>query len=211
MRYSHIIFDWDGTVMDSAAKIVSCMQLAAADAKLPIPSENAVKHIIGISLRPAIAQLFNIPLAQAEQVAEHYKRIFIEKDQTPSPLFEGAIETLSCLQQTHCLGVATGKARRGLERAWQHTKSAHFFDASRCADEAESKPSPDMLLQLLDTWQVEAKNVLMVGDTVYDMQMAETIGMPRLAVSYGVHAPDMLKEHAPVAVIDRFVDITKHV
>jgi phosphoglycolate phosphatase len=211
MRFSHIIFDWDGTVMDSAEKIVSCMQLAAAQAQLPIPSAHAVKQIIGISLCPAIAKLFSIPLEQADTVAHHYKEIFIEKDQTPSPLFSGAIETLESLAQTHILGVATGKARRGLERAWQHTQSGHLFTHSRCADDAESKPSPDMLLQLLSQWQIDAKKVLMVGDTVYDMQMAEAIGMPRLGVSYGVHHPDALQKHRPIAIVDKFSDILKHV
>jgi phosphoglycolate phosphatase len=187
------------------------MQLAAVDAGLEVPSDAAVRHIIGISLLPAIAQLFAISFEHAEEVAKHYKRIFIEKDQTPSPLFDGAADTLTQLQQNYVLGVATGKARRGLERAWEHTQTAHYFTHSRCADEAESKPSPDMLIQLLDEWKVDAKNVLMVGDTIYDMQMAKAINMPRLAVSYGVHHHDLLRNHEPVAVIDRFSDILKHV
>jgi phosphoglycolate phosphatase len=187
------------------------MQLAAKQSGLPVPSDNAVRHIIGISLVPAIAQLFAICEAQAQEVAQHYKHIFIEKDQTPSPLFDGAISTLENLRSTHILGVATGKARRGLERAWSHTDTAHFFTNSRCADEAESKPSPDMLKQLLNDWQVDAKSVLMIGDTVYDMQMAEAIAMPRLAVSYGVHHTDMLEQHQPIAVVDKFSDILLHV
>lgn len=210
MPFSHIIFDWDGTVMDSAAKIVSCMQLAAVEAKLPVPSADAVKNIIGISLCPAIAQLFSINLRDAERVAEHYKDIFLTSDQTPCPLFDGALSTLEQLSARYKLGVATGKARRGLERAWAQTGSGHFFSDSRCADEAESKPSPDMLLQLLDVWQVDAKDVLMVGDTVYDMQMAEVIEMPRLAVSYGVHHPNELTKHRPIAVIESFSEILQH-
>jgi phosphoglycolate phosphatase len=211
MRFSHIIFDWDGTIMDSAAKIVSCMQLAAIESGLPVPSAEAVKDIIGISLCPAIAKLFTVDLPRAEQVAAHYKDIFIKKDETPSPLFEGVITTLDTLSNSHVLGVATGKARRGLKRAWEHTQSAHYFSASRCADDAESKPSPDMLLQLLRFWGVDAKNVLMVGDTVYDMQMAEVIGMPRLGVSFGVHHPNEIAKHHPIAIIDSFSDLLKHV
>ncbi|MBT1449703.1 HAD-IA family hydrolase [Glaciecola sp. XM2] len=211
MRYSHIIFDWDGTVMDSAAKIVSCMQLAAIKTGLPVPSSEAVEHIIGISLRPAIAQLFAIDLERAEVVASHYKQIFIEQDQTPSPLFDGAIDTLNSLKESHVLGVATGKARRGLERAWSHSDTKHYFSASRCADEAESKPSSDMLIQLIDAWQVPPESVLMVGDTVYDMQMAQNIGMPRLGVSYGVHSSESLLEHQPVGVIDEFSEILNYI
>lgn len=202
MNYSHIIFDWDGTVMDSAGKIVSCMQEAALKANLAIPSADEVRHIIGISLQPAIAQLFNISNARAEQVAMLYKEIFIEQDNTPSKLFPGALDIMESLHQTHTLGVATGKARRGLERAWTQTATKHFFSDSRCADEAESKPSSDMLLQLLDIWKVSPQDVLMIGDTVYDMQMAENIGMPRLGVSYGVHSVSALQVHKPVAIVD---------
>lgn len=210
MRFSHIIFDWDGTVMDSAAKIVSCMQLAAVQASLPVPSADAVRDIIGISLQPAIARLFSIDMEHAQQVAAHYKNIFLIEDQTPSPLFDGAVTTLERLFSTHVLGVATGKARRGLERAWSQTQTGHYFSDARCADDAESKPSPDMLMQLLDVWKVPAKDVLMVGDTVYDMQMAEAIGMPRLGVSYGVHHPNQIAKHQPIAIINSFSEILHH-
>ncbi|WP_371193127.1 HAD-IA family hydrolase [Glaciecola sp. SC05] len=211
MRFSHIIFDWDGTVMDSAAKIVSCMQMAAVQAQLPVPSTDAVKDIIGISLSPAIARLFSIEMQHAEQVAAYYKEIFLSQDQTPSPLFSGVIKTLDTLSASHVLGVATGKARRGLERAWAVTNSGHYFNAARCADDAESKPSPDMLLQLLAHWKIKPVNALMVGDTVYDMQMAEAIGMPRLGVSFGVHHPNEIIKHQPIAIVDSFSDILKHI
>jgi phosphoglycolate phosphatase len=211
MPYSHIIFDWDGTVMDSADKIVSCMQLAAREAELAVPSEDDVRHIIGISLTPAIEQLFSISLESAEKVAAHYKRIFLEVDSTPSPLFFGALNTLQQLHTSHVLGVATGKARRGLERAWEHTDTKQYFSASRCADEAESKPSPDMLLQLIKHWQVKPESVLMIGDTVYDLQMAQAIGMPRLGVSFGVHSSDALLQHEPIAIVDEFNDILNYI
>jgi len=210
MRYSHIIFDWDGTLMNSAGKIVSCMQLAATKSNLPVPSDKAVRHIIGISLVPAIAQLFSINLNMAEKVAAHYKEIFIQSEHTPCLLFPEAYETLQTLNESHILGVATGKARRGLERAWQSSQSGHFFAASRCADEAESKPSPDMLQQLLKHWQVDASEVLMVGDTTYDMQMAEAIDMPRIGVSYGVHDVEDIAKHQPVAIIDNIHEIVQY-
>jgi phosphoglycolate phosphatase len=187
------------------------MQLAAKESLLPIPSAQAVRHIIGISLQPAIAQLFAIPMAEADNVAAHYKRIFLEVDQTPSPLFLGAKETLQQLQEHHVLGVATGKARRGLERALEHTNTKHYFQASRCADEAQSKPSPDMLIQLIEHWKVDPASVLMIGDTIYDLQMAETIGMPRLGVSYGVHSSDALRQHSPIAIVDEFKQILDYI
>ncbi|MFQ3249691.1 MAG: phosphoglycolate phosphatase [Glaciecola sp.] len=204
MKFEYIIFDWDGTVMDSAAKIVSCMQKAAQLSEIAIPSQSQVEHIIGISLHPAIKQLFKVNDTKADEIVTHYKSVFMASDQTPCPLFANAAHTLSHLKQNARLAVATGKARRGLERAWEKTNTKHFFELSRCADEAESKPSSDMLIQILNEWQIEPEQALMVGDTVYDMQMAENIGMPRVAVSYGVHSKENLLAHKPLSIIDSF-------
>lgn len=207
MKFKYIIFDWDGTVMDSAAKIVLCMQKAAELGNVEIPTEKQVEHIIGISLQPAIKRLFSVDDAKANELVGHYKNIFLEHDKTPCPLFENAFETLSYLKPQARLAVATGKARRGLERAWQDTSSKHFFELSRCADEAQSKPSSDMLLQLINEWKIEPEQALMVGDTVYDMQMAEGIGMPRVGVSYGVHDKELLQLHSPIAIINNFAEM----
>ncbi len=184
-KYKLVIFDWDGTLMDSAAKIVSCMQHAAQQCDVPIPTYEEVGHIIGISLKPAIKQLFNIEDDElAERLVAAYKEAFVTRDTTPCPLFDGVERLLSNLKETGCtLAVATGKARRGLDRAWAQTGTGRFFSASRTADEAESKPSPDMLLQLLDELSVKIEDAVMIGDTTYDMQMAKTMrknGMTKL-------------------------------
>ena len=197
--------------MDSAAKIVKCMQTAASLSKLEIPSVKAVEHIIGISLKPAIVQLFNISDNKADEVVEHYKNTFLDNDSTPCPLFNGVRPTLITLQSKAQLGVATGKARRGLNRAWQMTNTGGFFQVSRCADEAESKPSSDMLSQILAHWQVDPREVVMIGDTIYDMQMAENIGMHRIAVSYGVHSKEQLLKHKPLKIIDNFEELLEFV
>ncbi len=204
MKFEYIIFDWDGTVMDSAAKIVACMQKAAAMGQINIPTKEQVEHIIGISLHPAIKQLFSIGNDKADEIVTHYKSVFLDQDKTACPLFANASETLTHLNRSARLAVATGKARRGLERAWENTNTKHFFELSRCADEAESKPSSDMLLQILKEWRIEPEQALMVGDTVYDMQMAESIGMPRVGVSYGVHDKIELLKHKPLTIIDSF-------
>ncbi|MBF7072920.1 HAD-IA family hydrolase [Glaciecola sp. MH2013] len=206
-EFKYIIFDWDGTVMDSAAKIVACMQRAAILSGLPKPSKKEVENIIGISLKPAIQILFSIDSIKADEVTTHYKETFLNEDTTACPLFPHAESTLLALQQKARLAVATGKARRGLDRAFSLTNTKHFFELSRCADEAESKPSSDMLLQILAQWQVSAEEVLMVGDTTYDMQMAENIGMPRVAVSYGVHDAQDLQKHSPLKLIDCFSEL----
>lgn len=204
---THIIFDWDGTVMDSASKIVSCMQKAAVLSDLPIPSKEAVEHIIGISLFPAVKQLFNVDDTKVKELCDHYKLVFVEHDKTASPLFTGAHDVLNALSKKFTLGVATGKARRGLLRALSTSNSTHYFDQTICADEADSKPSPDMLNQLMQRWNIEPNQSLMVGDTIYDMQMAELIEMPRIGVSYGVHNKLALLKHNPLTVIDHLTDL----
>ncbi|NVK55396.1 MAG: HAD-IA family hydrolase [Alteromonadaceae bacterium] len=208
-RYELLIFDWDGTVMDSAAKIISCMQQAARHCDVAVPSPEAVSHIIGISLKPAIMQLFNTQDdALAERLVLAYKEVYLGADTTPCPLFAGADSMLSELVNAgNILAVATGKARRGLNRAWQQTNTGHYFTTSRCADEAESKPSPDMLLQLLAERHLIPEQALMIGDTTYDMQMAQAIGMDRVGVSYGVHAPVNLARHEPKAIVHSIAEL----
>lgn len=211
-RYKCIIFDWDGTVMDSADKIVNTMQIAAQMSDIKVPTYAEVAQIIGLSLKPAIAQLFDlIDDAKVNQITANYKTAFIEHDQTPCPLFNGALDLLTQLQGHTRLAVATGKARRGLERAWQNSGTSHFFIDSCCADEAQSKPHPDMLEQILKRQSLTAQECLMVGDTSYDMQMAEAIGMDRIGVSYGVHSMPQIQAHEPLAIIEQPLDLLKHI
>jgi phosphoglycolate phosphatase len=204
---SHLIFDWDGTVMDSANKIVVCMQKAAALSDLPTPSAEQVHQIIGISLVPAIQRLFGIDQQKAIVVKEHYREVFLQEDSTPCELFEGAKATLQTLYQHFTLGVATGKARRGLDRAFDSSDTRHLFASSITADDAESKPSSDMLEKLLSEWKIKPSNAIMIGDTHYDMKMAEDIGMQRIGVSYGVHSLNQLSAHSPIAIVDSFNEL----
>ncbi|MBT0586442.1 HAD-IA family hydrolase [Alteromonas oceanisediminis] len=212
MKYDLVIFDWDGTLMDSAAKIVKCMQLAAQDAGLAIPSREAAENIIGISLVPATAQLFDEDNPEVvAHIVNRYKFHYINSDKTPCPLFPGIIPLLDALEPTPAtLAVATGKARRGLERAWDNTETRHYFSHSRCADEAESKPSSDMLLQLLDETGIDIQKSVMIGDTTYDMQMAEQIGMDRIGVDYGVHGKHRLNAHQPVFVAESVAELHQY-
>lgn len=206
--YKCIIFDWDGTLMDSADKIVNTMQEAARRSDLAVPSAPAVHQIVGISLTPAIARLFGLTCpVKTQEVVEHYKSVFVSYDQTPCPLFLGTEQLLENLIDKYRLAVATGKARRGLERAWQHTQTKSYFVDSCCADEAESKPSPDMLLQILKRQKLAPEECLMVGDTSFDMQMAQSINMPRIGVSYGVHSVAQLNQHNPIAIIDSPIEL----
>ena len=211
MQYKLVIFDWDGTLMDSADKIINCMQIAAKRCDLPVPSASEVGHIIGISLEPAIKQLFGIDDNDlVQRLKNAYKDAFIIHDATPSPLFDGVDTMLNALTARGLtLAVATGKARRGLLRAWEQTGTEKYFSASRSADEAKSKPSPDMLLQIIDELNISVSDAIMVGDTTYDMQMAKSIGMARVGVSYGVHAQAHLEAFNPKAIVHS-IDELRH-
>jgi phosphoglycolate phosphatase len=213
VKYKAIVFDWDGTLMDSIGKIVETMQSSAKHMGLPIPNYDQAKDVIGISLLPALQKLFNLDDEKATMDLFHsYKAHFREYTQVNSPLFSGAIKLLEILkQQGYILAIATGKARQGLEHNLQHSNTQHFFSVSRTADDAQSKPSPDMLHQILAELNLSADQVLMVGDTTYDMAMAEAINMDRIGVSFGVHNADALQKHRPLAVIDALEELLLHV
>lgn len=205
-RYDLIVFDWDGTLMDSEAKIVTCMQAAIADVDLPDPGRAAVRQIIGLGLQEAMRALF--PAADAadcERLAARYREHFLHLDRTESALFPGVTAGLEAFARAgYRLAVATGKARRGLDRVLEETATAHLFCATRCADEAFSKPHPRMLEDILDQTGVEAQRALMVGDTSYDLEMARNAGVAGLAVSYGAHPRERLMACRPLACLDSF-------
>jgi phosphoglycolate phosphatase len=213
VKYKAIVFDWDGTLMDSISKIVETMQSSATQLGLPIPNYDQAKDVIGISLLPALKQLFNIHDEKtAMELFYTYKERFKDHAQISSPLFSGAIELLEKLKQRgYILAVATGKGRQGLDHNWQHSNTKHFFSASKTADDAQSKPSPDMLQQILSELNLSVDQVLMVGDTTYDMAMAEAINMDRIGVSFGVHSSDTLQKHNPLTVIDGLDELLQHV
>jgi phosphoglycolate phosphatase len=208
-QFDLVVFDWDGTLMDSETKIVRCMQAAARDLDIPDPGVAAIRDIIGLGLNEAMQVLFpsSTPGDQARLV-EQYRRHFLELDNTAMPLFPGVTEGLVKLADLgYLLAVATGKARRGLDRVLNETGMHHLFVASRCADETFSKPHPKMLEEILDQTGVESARALMVGDTVYDMQMAQNARVAGLGVSYGVHARERLLESGARACVDSFREV----
>ncbi len=204
-----IVFDWDGTLMDSEARIVRCVQAAASDVHIADPGANAIRHIIGLGLREAMAVLFPGEAdSQHTALIERYRQHFLELDDTAMPLFPGVTEGLAQLAgQGYLLAVATGKSRRGLDRVFDETGTRHLFASTRCADEAFSKPHPQMLEDILDQTGISPGRTLMVGDTVYDMQMAQNARVAALAVSYGVHPRGHLLGNGALACLDSFPEI----
>jgi phosphoglycolate phosphatase len=208
-RYDLIVFDWDGTLMDSAAKIVACFRSALQDAGAADPGDAAIRHIIGLGLNEAAdALLPNETPTVRQQVVERYRQHFLHLNTMESEMFPGVQPALEDLtRRGHLLAIATGKSRRGLNRVLEQTGLGPLFVASRCADEAFSKPHPQMLMDILEFTGMSPEQAIVVGDTAYDMEMAHNAGVDRLAVSYGVHAREQLLPHAPVACVDSFTDV----
>lgn len=206
-----IIFDWDGTLADSTAKIVASMKAAAEDLGLPELADGTVRDIIGLGLPEAIAQLYpHAAPGEREALRLGYSEQWIARDHTPSGFYPGALDTLEELKaRGYKLAVATGKSRRGLNRVWQSTGTAELFHGSRCADETTSKPDPQMLHELLAEFEVAADKAIMVGDTEFDMEMAARAGVARIGVSYGAHAPERLASYDLLACLDHMPDILK--
>ncbi len=204
MAYQLVIFDWDGTVMDSTGRIIACMHKAGADLCLPVLEDDAVREIIGLGLPEALRTLYpGIDDDALARMRERYAVHFVAAEASPSRLYPGARETLAALRRAGLrLAVATGKSRKGLDRVWASSGLADSFDASRCADETHSKPHPAMVTELLTELRVAPERALVVGDTSFDLQMARDAGVDRVAVSYGAHPVDRLMNFHPLAVID---------
>jgi phosphoglycolate phosphatase len=206
-RYELLIFDWDGTLIDSEANIVSCMKAAMRDLQMPILSDDEIKNIIGLGLKEALTTLYpDIDTGTATLLTDRYRYHFLTSE--PSDPFRGVSETLKQLNEAeYFMAVATGKGRKGLDKALSTTGYAALFHTSRCADETRSKPHPQMLHEILDFLGVESKNALMVGDTEYDINMANNAGMDSIAVTYGVHGRERLAQFNPTTFIDSFAEL----
>ncbi len=204
-KYSLLVFDWDGTLMDSQAQIVNCMQSAIGELDLESRSNEQITNIIGLGLEEAIIQLY--PLMEMKLVtttAQTYREHYLFKDKTPSPLFNGVEGVLTNLRDRgYDLAIATGKSRRGLDKGLSETDLHDYFPITRCADETRSKPHPQMLEEILVDHNIDASKALMIGDSEYDLQLANNTKVDGLAVSYGVHGLMRLLKQDPVGFIDK--------
>lgn len=207
--YDLLIFDWDGTLSDSIGRILEAMKLAALRCAQPVRDDEAVKGIIGLGLPEAIRTLY--PQIDDEQVAvfrQHYAECYMALDREPSQLFEGVAESLEAFKAAgYMMAVATGKARRGLDRVLKAHGWEDYFHITRGADEARSKPDPLMLEQILQHCGVKPARALMVGDSAFDLQMARNAGMDSVAVGYGALPLDALREYQPVLAVERFSEL----
>jgi phosphoglycolate phosphatase len=198
MKYGLIVFDWDGTIIDSAATIAECIRESARDMGLPVPSAEQASHVIGLGLHDSLRMA--VPELQTEQYPQfvaHYRRHFLAREEAMS-LFSGMEELLLHLKENHRLAIATGKSRRGLDRALTATGVGPLFAASRCADETHPKPHPAMLLELMDELGFSKHQMLMIGDTSHDLEMARAAEVDSVAVTYGAHPEEGLRACKPL-------------
>ena len=209
-NYDLIVFDWDGTIMDSTGLIAECIQLAAGDRGLPIPSTESAKSIIGLGIHESTLRLFP-ELDRAAQLAFAlaYRKHFVPRDHE-APVYAGIRELLAGLDSPgRFLAVATGKPRMGLERAFEHTGLKPTFHFSRCADEGFAKPHPDMLLKLMDFTAVPPERTLMIGDTIHDLELASNANVAAVAVTYGAHSAELLATRESVRVVDTVSELAR--
>lgn len=207
-RFELVVFDWDGTLMDSTAVIVASLQAACADVGLPVPSDERAFHIIGLGLYDAMAHVLpGIDPAIYPQVVERYGHHFrLREPQTP--MFAGAEQALRELNDAgYRVAVATGKSRRGLDRVLEKTGLAPLFHATRCGDESGAKPQPGMLFDLMNMLDTAPAKTLMIGDTTHDLRMALNAGVESIGVAYGAHPRSELEALQPLACLDRPVDL----
>ena len=198
-RFELIVFDWDGTLMDSTGAIVASIKAAARDLGLEPPSDERANHIIGLGLIDALRHaLPDLPSERYQDVALRYRQHYMARDHELL-LFDGAEALIDELAEAgYMLAVATGKTRKGLDRAFEVSGLGPRFHASRCADECHSKPHPQMLEQLMDEFGVAPESTLMIGDTTHDLLMAKNAGVAALGVAYGAHPRESLEAQSPL-------------
>ena len=209
MKYRLLVFDWDGTIINSASAIAECIRLAAADVGLPVPTKEQASHVIGLGLHDALRHA--VPDLRPEHVpefVERYREHFRAREDAMD-LFAGMRALIERLSDERTLCIATGKSRRGLDRALDATGLRRYFRASRCADETHPKPHPAMLLELMDELDVAAGGALMIGDTSHDLEMARAAGVDALAVTYGAHAEDNLRSCQPRACVASVAELER--
>ncbi len=203
-QYRLLIFDWDGTLADSEARIVESVRRAVNELGLPDCTPAEIRNVIGLGMQQCLETLFpEVPAERHAHFVNAYRKHFSLNNDAPVELFPGVKEVLATLcAGGYTIGVATGKSRRGLDRELEESGLDAIVRVSRCADESPSKPDPQMLEELLELTVTPPQQALMIGDTTYDMQMARDAGVDRIGVSYGAHESARLLEFDPLEIID---------
>ncbi|WP_375193502.1 HAD family hydrolase [Marinobacter sp.] len=211
MNVRVVIFDWDGTLVDSVEHIADSLHQAATDLGYPALEREAYRDIIGLGMVEALEKLYpGISREEMNRIREGYAGYFFKKVTTPQNVFEGMADVVADLRNAgrQC-SVATGKSRRGLDSALVSSGLGGHFEITRCADETRSKPDPTMLREILQFYGIEPEDAVMIGDTRYDLEMAKRIGMPSIGVEWGVHKRDVLGDYDPHAIVESVPELRK--
>jgi phosphoglycolate phosphatase len=209
-RFDLVVFDWDGTLFDSTALIVRCIQAACRDIGVPVPSQEQAAYVIGLGLHDALQHAVpGLPRERYPELGQRYRHHYFAS-QDALVLFPGTLEMLHALKaRNHWLAVATGKSRRGLDEALQTVQLKGLFDGTRTADETAGKPNPLMLQQLMREFGTEPDRTLMIGDTTHDLQMALNAGTASVGVSFGAHDHAMFAELEPLHVAHSTAELAR--
>ena len=208
-RFDLIIFDWDGTLINSIDWITHCLQQAAVQCDCTMPEAQAAKDVIGLSITRAMQTLFpDADVKMQKQLVNHYSRNYLSKQISADDLFPGVIEMLLQLKDKgYQLAVATGKTRAGLTEALQATETEELFCISRCADETASKPDPRMLHEIILHTRTAKERTLMVGDSIHDLQMALNAPISAIAVSCGANSAACLQQYQPLLCLQQTTEL----
>ncbi len=210
-KYRLLIFDWDGTLIDSAAKIVACLHAAIMAADLPSREDAQLRHIIGLGIMEAFDYLYpeGMSVSARETVIAEYKKQFVHINRTEAPLFAGVPAMLADLRgRGYYLAIATGKSRSGLDHVLENLGLNTMFHTTRCADETSSKPNPQMLFEILADLDIGADEALMIGDTEFDMHMAHAAKLDAVAVPHGAHEMEQLQKAEPLTILNKITDLS---
>jgi len=216
MQYPLLVFDWDGTLVDSIERIVTSLQHASKHAADTEITETRAKNVIGLGLMEAISQLHPELDATSESgvlenIADAYRQHYLFDNPIPAPLFAGVNELLTDLRDTgYTLAISTGKSRVGLERSINEHKLAEYFATSRCAGENKSKPHPEMLHEILQQLNFSAAQALMIGDSEHDLKMANNANMSSIGVTQGVHDIATLTKLNPLACLSNITELSDY-
>lgn len=209
-QFDLIIWDWDGTLADSTSIIIDAITTASIELGLGEIPRSSASNIIGLSLNEAIKSLLgDIGTEKTQALAARYRHYYYLHEEN-IPLFEGAVKTITELNKRGFkLAVATGKGRRGLNLAMERSGLTNYFHATRTVDECFSKPHPQMLDELMDFCVTTPERTLMIGDTSYDLQMAENANVKSVAVTYGAQSREQLLNYNSLAYFDDFSSLSQ--
>ena len=209
MRFKLLVFDWDGTLIDSIERIVTSLQYASREVCGIHLGEDKARSVIGLGLHEAIERLHpGLDAVKIESLADAYRQNFLYDSKVPELLFDGVEDMLKQLTaDRYTLAIATGKSRIGLDRAMQKHNLGHYFATTRCAGENRSKPHPEMLNSILHQLDTRAGDTVMIGDSEHDMLMAGNAGVSAIGVTQGVEDAESLMQHRPLTCLDDITDL----